>query len=84
MTNEEQYIKVSNILTKLSETVTVSAIKGELQYLINKYSLLSENSKVFNSIESHASMLLDGPVTPPKGMTPNGTSIVSNSAADLL
>ena len=84
MTPEEQYKKVSTILTKLSETVTVNTLKNELTHLVNKYSMLSENSKVFESIESHASMLLDGSSSLPNGINSKKKSIVSNSAMDLL
>ena len=84
MTNVEQYKKIINILTKLSETVTIPSAKNELNNLSERYSLLIENSKMYESSLCHASAILDGPITPPKGMASNGNSINSNSAKDLL
>ena len=84
MTEEDQYKKLVNVLTKLTETVTMVSVKNELSQLTEKYSLFTENAKVFESVQSHASLLCDGPAVPPKGMAANGNSIVSNSAADLM
>jgi hypothetical protein len=84
MTLEEEYNKLVSILSKLSEKVTIPSAKNEIIQLVEKYKIGALNESAGVSTQSHASLLLGGPVQPRKGMTKQGTTKLSNASADLL
>lgn len=85
MSIEAQRKKVITILDKLSESVSIPEMKNDIQILNNKFKNEIESEKVFESMESFASALLETDFDPrhshgANSMTKEENTIASNAS----